>query len=63
MAADPGTDKRHLLPGTAPLTELTDQLHERRDAANLSAVLASWQQRRRSSSARHRSTVRVYWNA
>jgi acetyl-CoA carboxylase carboxyltransferase component len=36
MAADPGTEKReHLLPGTAPLTELNDQLHERRDAALL----------------------------
>jgi acetyl-CoA carboxylase carboxyltransferase component len=33
MAADPDTEKRHLLPGTAPLTELNDQLHERRDAA------------------------------
>ncbi len=27
------TEKRHLLPGTAPLTELTEQLHERREAA------------------------------
>ena len=35
MAADPETEKRHLLPGTAPLTELNDQLHERRDAARL----------------------------
>jgi acetyl-CoA carboxylase carboxyltransferase component len=35
MAADPGTEKSHLLPGTAPLTELTEQLHERRDAAVL----------------------------
>jgi acetyl-CoA carboxylase carboxyltransferase component len=29
------TDSGHLLPGTAPLTELNDQLHERRDAALL----------------------------
>jgi acetyl-CoA carboxylase carboxyltransferase component len=29
------TEKRHKLPGTAPLTELNDQLHERRDAARL----------------------------
>ena len=28
-------EKRHKLPGTAPLTELNDQLHERRDAAPL----------------------------
>src|SRR3978361_162000 len=31
--SDADTEKRHLLPGTAPLTELNDQLHERRDAA------------------------------
>jgi acetyl-CoA carboxylase carboxyltransferase component len=36
MATDPGIEKReHLLPGTAPLTELTEQLHERREAARL----------------------------
>jgi acetyl-CoA carboxylase carboxyltransferase component len=35
MTADADTDKRDLLPGTAPLTELTDQLHERRAAARL----------------------------
>jgi acetyl-CoA carboxylase carboxyltransferase component len=35
MAADADIDKRHLLPGTAPLTELNDQLHKRRDAARL----------------------------
>src|ERR1700759_2950964 len=36
MSADPGTEKReHKLPGTAPLTELNDQLHERRAAARL----------------------------
>jgi acetyl-CoA carboxylase carboxyltransferase component len=35
MAADADTGKRHLLPGTAPLNELTDQLHERRAAARL----------------------------
>jgi acetyl-CoA carboxylase carboxyltransferase component len=35
MATEPGAEKRHLLPGTAPLTELNDQLHERRDAARL----------------------------
>src|ERR1700742_1156025 len=29
------TDSGHLLPGTAPLTDLNDQLHERRDAALL----------------------------
>jgi acetyl-CoA carboxylase carboxyltransferase component len=29
------TESRHKLPGTAPLTELNDQLHERRDAARL----------------------------
>ena len=34
MAAE-GTEKRHLLPGTAPLAELTAQLHERRAAARL----------------------------
>jgi acetyl-CoA carboxylase carboxyltransferase component len=33
--SDAETEKRHLLPGTAPLTELNDQLHERRDAARL----------------------------
>jgi acetyl-CoA carboxylase carboxyltransferase component len=33
MAAEE-TEKRHLLPGTAPLTELNDQLHERREAAS-----------------------------
>jgi acetyl-CoA carboxylase carboxyltransferase component len=33
--SDADTEKRHLLPGTAPLTELNDQLHERRDAARL----------------------------
>ncbi len=33
MAADADTGKRHLLPGTAPLSELNDQLRERRDAA------------------------------
>ncbi len=27
--------EQHKLPGTAPLTELNDQLHERRDAARL----------------------------
>ena len=26
---------QHKLPGTAPLTELTEQLHERREAARL----------------------------
>jgi acetyl-CoA carboxylase carboxyltransferase component len=35
MAADPDTEKRHKLPGTAPLTELNEQLHERREAARL----------------------------
>src|SRR5215475_8147692 len=34
MAAE-GTEKGHLLPGAAPLGELTDQLHERREAALL----------------------------
>jgi acetyl-CoA carboxylase carboxyltransferase component len=34
MAAEE-TEKRHLLPGTAPLSELNDQLHERREAARL----------------------------
>jgi acetyl-CoA carboxylase carboxyltransferase component len=33
--SDAETEKRHLLPGTAPLTELNDQLHERREAARL----------------------------
>jgi acetyl-CoA carboxylase carboxyltransferase component len=33
--SDADTEKRHLLPGTAPLTELNDQLHERREAARL----------------------------
>jgi acetyl-CoA carboxylase carboxyltransferase component len=33
--SDAETEKRHKLPGTAPLTELNDQLHERRDAARL----------------------------
>src|SRR6201989_3495859 len=33
--SDQETEKRHLLPGTAPLTELNDQLHERREAALL----------------------------
>ena len=33
--SDAKAEKRHLLPGTAPLTELNDQLHERRDAARL----------------------------
>ncbi len=31
--SDQDTEKRHLLPGTAPLAELTEQLHERRAAA------------------------------
>jgi acetyl-CoA carboxylase carboxyltransferase component len=35
MATDPETEKRHKLPGTAPLAELTEQLHERREAALL----------------------------
>ncbi len=35
MAADADTGKRHLLPGTAPLSELNEQLHERREAARL----------------------------
>src|SRR6202007_1523985 len=34
MAAEE-TEKRHALPGTAPLAELTAQLHERRAAARL----------------------------
>jgi acetyl-CoA carboxylase carboxyltransferase component len=33
--ADQETEKRHLLPGTAPLAELNEQLHERREAALL----------------------------
>jgi acetyl-CoA carboxylase carboxyltransferase component len=33
--SDAETEKRHKLPGTAPLTELNDQLHERRQAASL----------------------------
>jgi len=33
--ADQGTEKRHLLPGTAPLADLNAQLHERREAALL----------------------------
>jgi acetyl-CoA carboxylase carboxyltransferase component len=33
--SDAETESRHKLPGTAPLTELNDQLHERRDAARL----------------------------
>ena len=33
--SDAKAEKRHLLPGTAPLTELNDQLHERRAAARL----------------------------
>ena len=28
-------ERKHLLPGTAPLTELTEQLHERREKAKL----------------------------
>src|ERR1700759_3670250 len=36
MSADPGTEKReHKLPGTAPLTELNDELHERHATARL----------------------------
>ena len=35
MAADQDTEKRHLLPGTAPLADLNAQLHERREAALL----------------------------
>src|SRR6201995_5899037 len=36
MSADPGTEKReHKLPGTAPLTDLNEQLHDRREAARL----------------------------
>jgi len=34
MASEPRTEKRHLLPGTAPLAELTEQLHERREACH-----------------------------
>jgi len=33
--ADQETEKRHLLPGTAPLADLNEQLHERRAAALL----------------------------
>ncbi len=33
--AEADTEKRHLLPGTAPLADLTEQLHERRAAARL----------------------------
>ncbi len=35
IATEPDTEKRHLLPGTTPLAELTEQLHERRAAALL----------------------------
>jgi len=35
MAAEQDTGKRHLLPGTAPLADLTEQLHQRREAALL----------------------------
>ncbi|MBS1887029.1 MAG: acyl-CoA carboxylase subunit beta [Actinobacteria bacterium] len=33
MAGDADTENRHLLPGAAPLADLTEQLHERRAAA------------------------------